>query len=392
MVVFNASFNTFARKYLVSGNGEDEAFLEKTFQSQYYECLSDVLEQLLLFDKVSIKVYGENIVLAVLIDALGTKQVLDLVDSGAIEFLLWTPGLFTTTNDDLMGKIMPIQSGNLNTSVHTDPVESISTGLKWSRKIKKNDAKKLIAKVANVYQVPDKQFPHDAAKLVMSAYSTNKLDDLGLKCEKDITLLNYEERSKLLSLGSSVLETAILSNYDYSSFGNYSYYTVSKKSFDNIRRATGVYNGFEDVIKTESLPNIRQLLFAGKISPTDILKLRQNKVSIEFRKWLEDNTRGDSLPIVKQYIEDITNHKGILEHGAGKFIKTITMYGVGAAVGGAVAGIHGVAAGVSLSKLLEPASDLGLSFIDAYLLDGLLKGWHPKMFIDKYENITNDKK
>ncbi|MCW3121931.1 MAG: hypothetical protein JWQ38_1423, partial [Flavipsychrobacter sp.] len=93
MTVFNTGLNEFTRKYLVKHPGVDESPLVLSFNSEYKRALSELIEQFVFFDKVSIKVYGENIGLVVLINELGLKQVLDLIEEGVIEFLLWTPTL-----------------------------------------------------------------------------------------------------------------------------------------------------------------------------------------------------------------------------------------------------------------------------------------------------------
>src|SRR5579872_2743801 len=100
MVVFNSTLNEFTRKYLVINPGADQESLAATMKDQYQEALASMIEQLLFFDKISIKVYGENIPLAVLINELGAKQVLELIEEQAIEFMLWTPVLTTLQRDD----------------------------------------------------------------------------------------------------------------------------------------------------------------------------------------------------------------------------------------------------------------------------------------------------
>ena len=54
--------------------------------------------------------------------------------------------------------------------------------------------------------------------------------------------------------------------------------------------------------------------------------------------------------------------------------------GLGAAIEG---GLTGSAMGGLGGKLLEPAADFGLEMLDTFVLDGLLMGWTPKLFMNR---------
>jgi hypothetical protein len=69
------------------GNGIDAVIRSVA----YKECLLDFSEQLLLFDRISIKVERENLGLFVLVNELGIKQVIDLINEGVVSFTYWTP-------------------------------------------------------------------------------------------------------------------------------------------------------------------------------------------------------------------------------------------------------------------------------------------------------------
>jgi len=51
-----------------------------------------------------------------------------------------------------------------------------------------------------------------------------------------------------------------------------------------------------------------------------------------------------------------------------------------------VAGSVGAAAGGLIGK----AADFGLSLLDTYVLDGILKGWNPRMFVDEIKNEVSE--
>jgi hypothetical protein len=64
------------------------------------------------------------------------------------------------------------------------------------------------------------------------------------------------------------------------------------------------------------------------------------------------------------------------------------MVAAGAGIGAAIEGsLSGAAWGVAAAKFLEPVADLGLDLADAFLLDRLLKGWTPRMFLDDLKQL-----
>lgn len=392
LTVFNTGMNDVTRKYFLKTPNENEYNLGLTFTSDYNNALADILEQFLFFDKVSIKVYGENITLTVLINELGVNNVFSLIEEGAIEFLLWTPTLTTMVDDTFLGVMQPLQPGILNSTTHKNPDESINAGLKFMKvQPDRTKRREIERKVGKIYKLPKQNFAHDSVELIYSAYTSNKLASAGLPNEKELNRLNYNERQKLLKFGEGVLETAILADFKYTSIGNYQYYDVSSQSIGAIKAGSKVLDGIGEILKTESLPDIKQLILERKISLKDVVDFRRKSTSKKFRQWMV-STLDDSEYITKQYIEEIANHKGYFETPKGKFIKTVGVYGVGLSVGAVIEGAPGALAGVGVSALLKPIGELGLSFIDAYLLDKLLKGWQPRMFINEYEKLMKKKK
>ncbi|MEB0276868.1 hypothetical protein, partial [Cryobacterium sp. 5B3] len=55
-------------------------------------------------------------------------------------------------------------------------------------------------------------------------------------------------------------------------------------------------------------------------------------------------------------------------------------------VGGPAAAMLGAAGG----KLMECAADVGLDMLDEHLLDGVLKGWTPRVFIEKLSQANRE--
>ena len=90
--IFYPDLNELCRKYLVIGNKlspQDAAMAVGQFKNQE----ASLFEQMLLFDKISFKVHGENIPLAILLNMFGDKAFEALLEQDAIQFVLWTPNV-----------------------------------------------------------------------------------------------------------------------------------------------------------------------------------------------------------------------------------------------------------------------------------------------------------
>jgi len=380
--IFNIEINNFCRKYLIKGNTVSKAE-ESLFHNRHQQILASLFEQLLLFNKISIKVYGENIPLAILMNNLGINQLEELIEEKAIEFVLWTP-VVTYHVDEIEG-LFPLQSGNLNSPAHSDPDESIKLGFNFLRsqpdyKIKNH----LQNKLREVYKIPDQQFAHDAAKLTVDAYSSNKLEKISMPREKEPMRLTREERARLCEYATDVLETTILAKYGYSSYDNYNYYTISEKCFSNIQKSFKLQDNLGRILSLENIPDFKRLFLENKLNFELITKIRNKNVSKKFRNWMNNIAENSDVEdICKEYISAIAKTKGFFDSKKGKFIKTISLFTLVTGIGTLLVGLPGMAGGPILAKTVEPAVDLGLDLIDKYFLEGLLKGWSPRYFIDE---------
>ncbi len=99
--------------------------------SRFKRLEASLFEDLLLFDRVSFKVHGENIPLAVLLNLFGTKSFEALFEQSAIRFVLWTP--MVGFNETELPWIHPLVFGNFNSPAHSNPEASADLGLKWLR-------------------------------------------------------------------------------------------------------------------------------------------------------------------------------------------------------------------------------------------------------------------
>ena len=97
--VFNSSFEDFSSKIILKH--APSSFIEKEFPTLFYKYLVSVFfEQLLLFDKVSIKLDKNYHPISLLLSEVGLDLMEDLFDQKAIEFIIWSPQLFILKGND----------------------------------------------------------------------------------------------------------------------------------------------------------------------------------------------------------------------------------------------------------------------------------------------------
>jgi hypothetical protein len=156
--VFYTSLNDFCRKYFVIDQKPLTLAEQLQFPINDATERAKFFEHLLLFDTISIKVYGENIPLVVLLRLFGEKGLENLFEQGAIRFVLWTP-MITHNVTEIPG-VNALQSGRINSPAHSDPEQSVDFGLNWlQRKLSDKQRRHLKKKVLPLYEAP----PEDIA-------------------------------------------------------------------------------------------------------------------------------------------------------------------------------------------------------------------------------------
>lgn len=356
-------------------------------EEQDREIIAGLFEQLLIFDKITISTNRLNFGIAFLISRLGINTVERLIDSGYINFLLWTPVIVTgsgrqredgTIDESVIYGKPPIAAGSLSDD-DKDPERNIYNALSHFQLHK--DRKKIFTKKAlKNYTVPNgMEFSTDSSNLIIDAYKNNNLQTLGLPYEREPDQLHLKERALLLELGHKVLETAILSKYSLKSYGNFEHYAICRQNLNNIGKAYNVAENSDTLFKLEGLPNLKQLFIQERMNFDSIFKVRHLSNAKFYRKWINEiGENSDAKEITKEYLNQIKGNTKFFETTEGKFLRNLSMYGANAALGAAVAGPAGAVAGYALGLL------------ETYWLDTLLKGKNPSMFIDDIKKEINN--
>lgn len=389
--VFYSDLNDFCRKYLVQGSPltvNDVA----DFAPRLQNMRASLFEQFLFFDKIALKVYGENIPFALLFNECGERAIEELIEQESISFVLWTP-LVVYMKSEIPG-VNPIASGAVNSAAHSDPEKSAELGLAWlKQQPTPKQKRRLVKKIIPLYRLPSAHLSKNAVEITNSAFNSGKLQSFGLSPDRrPLQSLVESERALLCNCAAELLEYSFLVESNMTSYSSFRYYSFFSESLRKIQTATHIAKDFDEIAQLENVPNLKELYPHIHEGLRQIARLRIKRSAVKFRKWLAEAKASEKdVSLVKHYVDSIANAKGIFDSAPGKFSKSVAMVAAGGGIGAAIEGsLSGAAWGAVASKILEPLVDLGLDLVDAFLLERLLKGWTPRIFLDDLRQLRND--
>lgn len=366
------------------GNPYDFQYARLT-KEQDAQILASIFEQLLIFDSITITTNRVNFALYFLISRLGINTVEKLFERGMIKIMIWSPLLVYSSgrhrddgsfDESVIYEQPPIVGGSLS-DADIDPERNIKFALDQFGYVR--ERKRIFTRIAREkYLVPEGlNLSADSAKIIIEAYKNNNLQGLGLPFTKEPNMLNLDERQLLQSLGHKVLETAILSKYHLKSYESYEHLDICKHNLENIGKAYNVADNTSVIFNFENLPNLKELFLTQKMDFESIFELRYLSNAKYYRKWI--NTTGENAnaqEITKEYLNEIKGDNKFFESPEGKLLKNVSMFSVNAVLGAAIAGPVGVAAG------------FGVGLLETFLLDSILKGKNPSMFVEDVRKIA----
>ncbi|WP_455928780.1 hypothetical protein [Pseudomonas fluorescens] len=387
--LFCRSQNDFARKYLFKSVPVSKVDADN-FHVAHQNLKSSLFENLMLFDKVSHKVYGENVPLTLMLTFMEVKQVEELIEQNALEFVLWTP--FIAHWDSGISGLNPLVSGVQTESVYSDPEASLEAGLRfYTKPIKRRERRTLLRKARDCYKVPKPELSHSAVQLAQSAYRSSKLDVYGFNSmDVDLMELKKPQRELLGRCAEDLLQFSFLLESGMVSFGEKEFYSFFESSVAKLEQAYPIVKSYSELAKIENLPNFAEAFSRINDPFSNLIKLRGKGKSKRFRAWLAQVSADERLTdqIAAEYLNAVANAKGFFQTFKGKMVKNVAMTSIGMGVGTLIAGPLGTLVGPAAVKILEPVADVGLDLMDEFLISGLTKGWTPKMFIEDFRKLV----
>jgi hypothetical protein len=357
-------------------------------QNRNANCM-ELFEDFLLFDCVSFNIVGINNPILFLINELGLNKVEELLERGTIEFVTNVPLIATNLGKELNGKqqykgVQPLFTGKIKNQSNSDPEYQVDEALKLITGLNRERRRIFKKIVLNQYKIPNSTFSSDAKTLVLNAYKSNKLKSLGLDYNREPEDLGIKERHLLVNLGYEIIETSILAQFNYKSKNNSKVLLIVKESIDKLLNAGQVLVNNSEILRIENIPDLQNLYLVKNYKFSDVFSIRDSGDAKKYRRWINEKTNElKDKSITKDYIDSITKQNGFFNTNKGKLLKTISMFAFSSYVGKEISDTSGSLIGLSLGKVLDRATDLGIDLIDEYILEGILKGWNPRFFVDE---------
>lgn len=123
---------------------------------------------------------------------------------------------------------------------------------------------------------------------------------------------------------------------------------------------------FENLFDKKSIPNLSELYERKIISIDDFLSIVSTLSSKQFRNWIKDKSFN-----IKEIEADLLKSAPQLSNSAIKFIRWMLPDVIG---------------------FINPVAGIIASFSDSYIVEKLMQGWHPNIFLDDVLKNQIDKK
>lgn len=333
------------------------------------------LEQLLLFDHITVKAGREDLALYYLLREFDINGVEKLLERGLLNVVLWTPNMFTLQSPDNPDRLPPGTPPLMGSGYSTEDMDierHLDNLLKHLPSLHR-DRRRIFKRLAEpCFLVPDWRMSDDAARVTIQAYENNRQAPLGLPYVKASDELNKEERLRLLDLGDDVLETEVLARHGLRSYDRYAYFELTRTAIKEIEAALNVSENTSQILTIEKVAAVQPLVTQKNLSLEDILKLRHHPDVKQYRKWINEvSVDTDASDIAPAYISAVNGSNNVLASGGGKLLKTLAMFTIGNTVSAAIVGAA------------EIASQLGLTLFDSYLLESIIRGYNPRLFVER---------
>ncbi len=319
-------------------------------------------EALMIAPSVCFHVYGENVVLALLVGMFGAKGVEELLEHRAVEFHLWFPAVGTVDDASLLKQgISPlVQFGSPTTPEYADPEASARAGLtKWGQHLTldRTTRRRLVRLAAKRTTLRGEWIAEYAIAYVNAAHTNGQFEELGLDPGVPSHELSADQRNQLASLAAQLATTADLIEHEYDLYRSAETWDALSAVFARLRARDETRAATERILALHHLPSIPNLVGAGVLTLADIPRLRKRKETDDFRRWLwAQPNPSDTEAIAQSYIAALNPRVSVTDRRWYKVADLTTMQGVGLALSLLTAPL-GPLAGVAANTVLTVMND-----------------------------------
>lgn len=389
--LFDKRTNEVARVCFVKGNEHQatKAVVEDWLRS--HERLGELLMH---HDSVCLDVYGENVILPILLKAFGVVGLRALLDQGALKFRLQTHGIARLERGPdgkhLKG-VHPLGSMKFDTPAHSDPQASVEMGFAWvGQNIEAKSKKKLQKELIRAYlPIPPEAAKH-AVDFAHRGHELGRFKFAGLDPKVPFDSMTDEARKLLLELAEEMFDLETLSAHNLHVIDEQRISTILDASVDRVGEALRRDASIRRVFRIEEIPDLTSVFATNERALREVPSLRTRPAVVEFRKWLRTVSSDQFGPEPGQaYLATLDGKSRLFSSPTARRVKTLVVSGLSAAAGAA---ISGTPVGATLGALTGPVVDQVIDELDERVFQRMLKGWSPRSYFDEVvrKDLTAD--
>jgi hypothetical protein len=342
---------------------------------------------------VCFSLYGENMVVPLLIHAFGMNGLLELLEQGAITFSLQRD-VIAYMQEPQKG-VAPLMSGKLNSAIHTDPEASVAEPFRRSvRRYEVKALKRIKRALVEAYVDPGPSYAPHAVEFGLEGYKAGRFRFAGLDPAVPPDMLDLKGREKLAKLAGEMRSLSLIANLRMNTIDEFAIARVCNDSIDRLHRGGRLEQAYQRVFQIEGVPDLAELFRTRKLSVKSLPRLRAKPDAEKFRSWMRKVTRDPHAEDAgAEYLAAISGDRNFWATHKGRTLKTITVSALSSGIGALLAGPAGAAIGGAAGPVIAgPAVDMGLDLFDEFVLDGVLAGWKPRHYFENgvYPAETRD--
>ncbi len=330
-VIFDRRTNFVVRAIFIKGN-ETQATPEVI--REFDQLPGHISELLMQHEGICFSVYGENLIVPVLVKAYGFRGLHELLEQGAIKFRLEDTGVTHITNGPK--GLMPLQSMKLTSSTHVDPEQSVREAFARSTRVYETKAlKRLEQELAGSYISLPESFAPNAVAFGHEGHKLGRFAFAGLDGSKPLEDLDGTERAELARLANEMQDLSVVTALRMHVIDEFAIAGVIDESIDRLHRARRIEDGLRKIFSIEGVPALSELFVANQLDIEGVPKLRMSKHARKFRHWMrgvtEDRYAGDAA---EEYLSALSSDTGMLKSRPAKVLKSLTVSGLSSIAGG----------------------------------------------------------
>jgi hypothetical protein len=242
----------------------------------------------------------------------------------------------------------------------------------------------------------DQTVVEQAWPVAVKAMADGALETFGLAKRDNIIGSPVPDGNILTKATESILRYRHVLANDLVTLDDPGVFDLLAMGLTNLERPTLPLEQFATLAEFEKFPNLRELYDSLDAPFRRIAQFRHSATAKHFRNWLSTLKVDSDVELIREYVDACADRRGLFETAPRKFLKLVTMLGVGtAATAGAaalgadaiVSKTTGVMAAIA-AEAVGKANDFGLGIIESFIIDNFKVGWSPKSYFDGLRKLT----